>query len=83
MPPVSPVTTVSLRRISVGRSRRTSPVWMPCVASCERVVAYSSLESSSAFDGMHPMRRHVPPSALALSTTTTLIPSWAARIAAT
>src|SRR3954463_3899840 len=39
--------------------------------------------SSSALVGMHPQRRHVPPSAFCFSTTATFKPSCAARMAAT
>src|SRR5205823_3135093 len=39
--------------------------------------------SSSALVGMHPHRRHVPPSAFCFSTTATFRPSCAARMAAT
>ena len=56
---------------------------MPCTAMWRRAFQNSSLESSSAFDGMQPMRRQVPPSAGAFSTQATRMPSWAARIAAT
>ena len=56
---------------------------MPCTAMWRRVFQNSSLESSSAFDGMQPMFRQVPPRAGAFSTQATRMPSWAARIAAT
>ena len=48
-----------------------------------RAFQKSSLESSSALDGMQPTRRQVPPSAGSFSTQATRMPSWAARIAAT
>ena len=37
---------------------------------------------TQAFVGMHPMRRHVPPSSGSFSMQATLAPNWAARIAA-
>jgi hypothetical protein len=45
--------------------------------------AYSSDAWSSAFDGMHPTLRQVPPSVSRLSAHAVFSPSCAARIAAT
>ena len=84
MPSVSPLTTPFLRVIILAMSIFTSPVVMPCRPALCRIDSYSSDESSSAFEGMQPMLRHVPPNALPgrRSTQATLLPNCAARIAA-
>src|SRR3712207_5165917 len=61
----------------------TSPTVKPWASALWRICSYSSEESRSALEGMHPTRRQVPPSAPSFTTHATLIPSCAARIAAT
>ncbi len=65
-------------RSSFGAPKTTPRAPRPCAASSN-----ISEACRSAFEGMQPMLRHVPPSVLRFSTTATFIPSWAARIAQT
>ena len=84
-PLVKPLTILSLRACTCFRSRpiaADSPSVMPhCLKFLTTPSACAC--SSRALVGMHPQLRHVPPSAEARSTTPTVRPSWAARIAAT
>jgi hypothetical protein len=88
MPPVNCFTIRSLRSIIAGTSIFGSLKLMPCSPNRWPMFQNWREESSSAFDGMQPMRRHVPPSAglpslpSAASMQATFMPSWAARIAA-
>ena len=82
-PRVSVVTTLSLRSIIAARSSPTSPILTPCSARPWRASANFSEDCSSAFDGMQPILRQVPPSVSRLSTQAVRMPSCAARIAAT
>ena len=82
-PRVRVVTTLSLRAIIAARSSATSPTLTPCSASSRPASANFSEDCSSAFDGMQPILRQVPPRLPRLSTQAVLSPSCAARIAAT
>ena len=82
-PRVRMVTILSLRPCTWFMSMRAG--WSPRMsphsfAACAIFSAWAC--SSSAFVGMHPQFRHVPPRAFCRSTTATLRPSCAARIAA-
>ena len=66
-----------------ARSSFTPLVLTPWAASSWPAISNSSESWSSAFDGMQPTFRQVPPSVPRLSTQATDRPSWAARIAAT
>ncbi len=84
-PPFSLSTTVSFQATvwpmsSLGAALSEMPSFEPCAASAMP----SNFDATwiSAFDGMQPRIRQVPPSRSA-STNTVSIPSWPARIAAT
>ena len=84
MPPVSPLTILSLRACTwvMSRPMAASPRVSP--HSFQDWATFSACAcSSSALVGMHPQFRQVPPSTGARSTTAVLRPSWAARMAAT
>ncbi len=89
MPPVNWRTMPSLRATMAAGSIVTSPTVMPWAARPCRARWYCSDDSSSAFDGIQPTLRQVPPSAglpslpTQRSTQAVLSPSWAARMAAT
>ena len=83
MPLASVETTSAFRFIIAARSNDTPITFTPCVANSCWAISSLWLDSSSAFDGMQPTRRHVPPSCGSFSTTAAFIPSCAARIAAT
>ncbi len=69
-------------RACVGPKDIVASPSMPYFAfSCVRVCA-SSAFFSRALDGMQPTLRHTPPQYFS-STTATVLPSWAARMAAT
>ena len=74
-------TIFCLRAIAVGQSSSTPATLTPTSAPL-RASWYTSAVWSSALVGMQPWCRQVPPS-LSRSTRATLIPSWAARMAAT
>ncbi len=77
------VTTSSLRACIRLRSSFTPSTITPCAAkSCDAAAKFSE-DCSSAFDGMQPILRHVPPSVALFSTHATFMPSCAARIAQT
>jgi hypothetical protein len=84
MPPVSPFTILSLRACTCAMSTpiAASPSVRP--HSFQFCATFNACAcSSSAFVGMQPQFRHVPPSTGARSTTAVASPSCAARIAAT
>ena len=84
MPPVSPLTILSLRAWTCAMSTPIAawPIVSPhSFHSCAIFRACAC--SSSALVGMQPQLRHVPPRTGARSTTAVLRPSCAARIAAT
>ncbi len=85
MPPVRPDTILSLRACTAAMSIDTAAPSMPVsphsFAACATLSACAC--SSSAFVGMQPQMRQVPPSAFWRSTTATFNPSCAARMAAT
>ena len=89
MPPVSWPTIWRLRFCIASRSSVSSPVWMPCTARpCPASWNLCEL-SSSAFEGMQPTLRQVPPNTglpsplRHFSITAVFSPSCAQRIAAT
>ncbi len=88
MPLVIFSTMASLRASIFATSIFTSPTVMPWSARWCEVFSNSSDEASSAFDGMQPTFRQVPPSFSApagffhFSIQATVLPSCAARIAA-
>ncbi len=73
----------SLRAIILGRSSFTEEGEMPWGSALWRMTWKSSLDSRSAFEGMHPTLRHVPPSAASFSTRAVFSPNCAARMAQT
>src|SRR4026208_2256155 len=85
MPPVRPEIILSLRACTAGMSIATAapamPVSPPSFADCATFSACAC--SSNALVGIQPQIRQVPPSVFCFSTTATLRPSCAARIAAT
>src|SRR5688572_4841374 len=85
MPPVRPETILSFRACTAGMSIDTAAPSMPLkphsFAACAIFSACAC--SSNALVGMQPQIRQVPPSVFCFSTTATLRPSCAARIAAT
>ena len=85
MPPVRPEIILSLRACTAGMSIETAAPSMPVsphsFADCATFSACAC--SSSALVGIQPQIRQVPPSVFCFSTTATLRPSCAARMAAT
>ena len=82
-PLVRSPTTLSLCAIMAGRSSSTPEILTPWRARCVLAWMYSSEVWSSAFDGMQPTLRQVPPRVGMRSTQAVFRPSWAARMAAT
>ena len=78
-----PSTPSSLNFISAARSSFGVPTPMPILAKQWPASSNSSEACSSAFDGMQPTLRQVPPWVARFSTTATFMPSCAARIAQT
>ena len=76
-------TTASLCAIICGRSSFGLPTLMPKPAKLWPASSKSSEVWRSAFDGMQPTLRQVPPKVASFSMTATLRPSWAARMAQT
>ena len=85
MPPVRPAIILSLRACTAGMSIDTAAPSMPVrphsFAACAIFSACAC--SSNALVGMQPQIRQVPPSVFCFSTTATLRPNCAARMAAT
>ena len=63
MPWVEALTIFALRFCIVATSKPRPPTWMPCAANSACARWYSSDDSSSAFEGMQPAFRQVPPKA--------------------
>ena len=82
-PLVRAPTTLSLWAIIASRSSSTPETLMPWRASFDLAWAYSSDVCSSAFDGIQPTFKQVPPRVGVRSTQAVRRPSWPARIAAT
>ena len=78
-----PSTASSLNFSMVGRSSFGVPTPMPILPNECPASSNISEACSSAFDGMQPTFRQVPPWAPRFSTTATFIPSCVARIAQT
>jgi hypothetical protein len=72
-----------LKFIIAGRSRFGGGMLTPILAKEWAASSNISDAYNSAFDGMHPIFRQVPPSVAFFSTTATFMPSCAARIAQT
>mmetsp|Transcript_960 Transcript_960/g.3099 ORF Transcript_960/g.3099 Transcript_960/m.3099 type:complete len:330 (-) Transcript_960:153-1142(-) len=84
MPLVRPPTAFSLDFIISATFTFTAPsISMPCFLKFFWASWYRCVVCSSALDGMQPTLRHVPPRVPRPSTHATLMPSWAALIAAT
>ena len=83
MPLTLAPTTSPFRACMRARSSETAPTLTPCSASLCVASWKCSEDCSSAFDGMQPTFRQVPPSVARFSTQATFMPSWAARIAQT
>ena len=83
MPSMLALTTESLWACMAFRSSFGVPTLMPNVS--KRWPARSNISEvwSSAFDGMQPTLRQVPPKVGRFSTTATERPSWAALMAQT
>ena len=81
MPLVSWATEVAFWAIICTRFR-VGFTSMPSSAKWLAAASYISEACSSAFDGMQPTFRQVPPSVAPFSTHATLRPSWPARMAA-
>ena len=66
-PLVSLVTMPSFHRTVCATSMRGDSTWMPSGESCANCPAFSNWSAAwiSAFDGMQPMLRQVPPSVIA------------------
>ena len=78
-----PSTASSLNFIMAARSSFGVPTPMPIFAKLWPASSNISEACSSAFDGMQPTLRQVPPRVARFSTTATFMPSCAARIAQT
>ena len=83
MPLVSPDTVSSLAFCIAAQSYERPSNLTPTEPMWSRASANAWLALSSAFDGMQPTLRHVPPSEPRPSTQATFMPSCAALIAAT
>jgi hypothetical protein len=81
-PPVIWETTASFQADAAPKSRAGSPTVTPSFANVSRASWIAWAVWTQALVGMHPTRRHVPPSADSCSMHATLPPSCAARIAA-
>ncbi len=73
----------SLCVIIAARSGFGLPTSMPSLRKVWPASSNISEACSSAFEGMQPTLRQVPPRVACFSTTATLRPSWAARMAQT
>ncbi len=72
-----------LKFIIEGRSSFGGGTLTPILANECAASSNISDACNSAFDGMQPILRQVPPSVSFFSTTATFMPSWAARMAQT
>jgi hypothetical protein len=78
-----PSTPSCLKVIILARSSFGALTSMPISAKWSRASRKLSEACSSAFDGMQPTFRQVPPKVERFSTTAVFRPSWAARMAHT
>ena len=78
-----PSTPWSLNAIIAGSTSLGVVTPMPILEKLWPASSNSSEACSSAFDGMQPMFRQVPPKVARFSTTAVFRPSWAARMAQT
>ena len=81
-PPVICLTTCAFHSFAWAKSSSGSPPTTPSFGFTSRAAWSACAVDTQAFVGMHPTRRHVPPSSASRSTQATRAPSCAARIAA-
>ena len=81
-PPVICLTTPSFQAAACAKSSCGSDTPTPSFANVSRASCSACAVCTHALVGIHPTRRHVPPTSGSCSMHTTLPPSWAARIAA-
>jgi hypothetical protein len=75
-------TTPAFHAFEAAKSSFASPTWTPNFAKLSSASLSANAVCTHAFVGMHPTRRHVPPSSGSISMQATFAPSCAARIAA-
>ena len=76
------LTTAAFHSLAVPKSSSASPTLTPNLANDSSASLSANAVCTHAFVGMHPTRRHVPPSSDSSSMQATFAPSCAARIAA-
>ena len=81
-PPVICLTTAVFHSFAFAKSSCGSPTVTPSLPNVSCAWCMKCAVCTHAFVGMHPTRRHVPPSSGSFSIHATLAPSCAARIAA-
>ena len=81
-PPVICLTTAAFHSFAFAKSSCGSPTVTPSLPNVSCAWCMKWAVCTHAFVGMHPTRRHVPPSSGSFSIHATLAPSCAARIAA-
>ena len=81
-PPVICLTTAAFHSFASPKSSCGSPTVTPSLPNVSCAWCMKWAVCTHAFVGMHPTRRHVPPSSGSFSMHATLAPSCAARIAA-
>src|SRR3954447_2988891 len=81
-PPVICLTTPTFHSLALPKSSCGSPTLTPSFGNVSSASWIAKAVCTHAFVGMHPTRRHVPPSSGSFSMHATVAPSWAARIAA-
>ena len=81
-PEVICLTTPAFHALDWAKSSCAWPTLTPNFAKCSSASLSANAVCTHAFVGMHPTRRHVPPSSGSFSMQTTFAPSCAARMAA-
>src|SRR4051812_30892074 len=81
-PPAICLTTPVFHSFALPKSSCGSLTLTPSFANVSSASWIANAVCTHAFVGMHPTRRHVPPSSGSFSMHATVAPSWAARIAA-
>jgi len=76
------LTTPSFHSFALPKSSCGSPTLTPSFANVSSASLIENAVCTHAFVGMHPTRRHVPPSSGSFSIQAVFAPSCAARIAA-
>jgi hypothetical protein len=69
------LTTPSFHWFAVPKSSFGSPTWTPSFPKVSSASLIANAVCTHAFVGMHPTRRHVPPSSGSFSMQTALAPS--------